>query len=217
MVKTKDYQYGFTIVELLIATTVFSVVLIGLVSAVLYISETFISGSVRSQTQSTARSIEQKISQEIQLGSTVTPATSNGSFVCIGDNKYSYTLNKELDTGSSSSAAPLVVQNVSNCGTGTETITPGPSTELLGNHMRLGKFDVEFLGNGLYSIDIIIGYGDALSSLDASQNGSLGWTTKVVNGITSYYYYCHNSIVFGEFCAATDLSTAVQKRVNNGN
>src|SRR5438105_2859585 len=58
---------GFTIVELLIATTVFSIVLIVFLATFLRISELFYKGVSLSNTQETARTVLQDITDDLQF------------------------------------------------------------------------------------------------------------------------------------------------------
>jgi prepilin-type N-terminal cleavage/methylation domain-containing protein len=235
MIKHKKDQKGFTIVELLIATTVFSIILIVIVYAVLFISHNFIRGSIESQTQETARSIIQDISQQAQLtklgiGGVVTKTTSaNEGFVCIGDTQYTYVLNSEIDasdTSTTSTTVPhaLVSRYLPDCGTSSDpqdiSTNPliDPGKELLGNHMRLGQFQIQetSASSNLYCIDIVIGYGD-----DTNNGGALIVQSQQPNPCAPpqflpYSYTCTPSVLYGDFCATASLNSMVQSRVTSG-
>src|SRR6185437_9676288 len=65
---------GFTIVELMIAAAIFSLVLILLSYGVIRFNQAYYGGLVQSSTQNAARSIIDNISQAIQLdGGTISP------------------------------------------------------------------------------------------------------------------------------------------------
>ena len=226
MIRKTRPQDGFTIVELLIATTAFSIILIVIVYAVLFISHNFIRGTVESQTQENARSIMQQVTEQIQLSDGNIsqgdgyPAT-NTDFICVGDTQYSYVLNQEVD-GSASPASgtvphALVARQLPGCDSSSvaENIStanlPEGSTELLGNHMRLGEFEIGPVNGStsLFSVSIIIGYGDQDGG---GQSGAL----IIANSEQPYQYSCIPSIIKGDFCATATLSSIVQQRIGSG-
>jgi prepilin-type N-terminal cleavage/methylation domain-containing protein len=195
MKKLND-NYGFTIVELLIATVVFSVVLIGLVGAVTFISSSFTKGSLESKTQSTARIDIQKIGQQIQLegGQVSPPNTLSGSeqYICVGDTRFTFELNTNNFTE----------QAFPNCTSSTST-SSSELTSLLSTNMVLGQFSVVG-NNGLYTIHLLIGYG-------TESNGELIASDTSGN----YTYSCQNSFLgAGAYCAVSDLTTVVDQRQN---
>ena len=143
---------GFTIVELLIATLVFSMVLLLIAEGVLRFNDAYYGGITQSNTQNTARSILENISQAIQFsGEAVTNSSSsvNGeSYFCIGNDRYSYLPGWQLVDSSPSGPQhqtlhALVLDTVSNCGgagaqdfshppvTGTGTAEPAYALEQL--------------------------------------------------------------------------------------
>lgn len=189
---------GFTIVELLIATVVFSVVLTIFVTTIVYVSDTLVKGSIQSQTQEIARSLEQNISQSIQASSGNITNNVDGSYYyyCIGNNRYEYTLNTEQ---TSTTNPILSVTSYSNC---TQKTGLQSTQSLLGDNMRLGHFSITPLTSNpdLYDIEITIGYGD---------NSQL--TTN--DTADPYNYSCPSSILDGYFCDVTKISSIVQQRV----
>src|SRR5665213_3376754 len=94
---------GFTIIELLIATSVFSIILLITASTLVGISQTYIKGSVQDQTQQTARSVLTDLSQDIQFNSVsgvngipITTVYGNEYFFCIGNDVYIYHLDMDI-------------------------------------------------------------------------------------------------------------------------
>ncbi len=98
-----DKQKGFTIIELLLATAVFSLVLVGATSALIQIGRMYYKGLTTSNTQETARRIMEDVSRNIQFsGATPTDTPGGGLAVnyngtdialisfCIGSLRYSY-------------------------------------------------------------------------------------------------------------------------------
>ncbi len=109
-IKTTN-QKGFTIIELLIATTIFAVMLLVLSFSLIQISRQYIKSINAGKTQEAARSIVEDISQSIQFGSDaptiintamVPPiqtsttsesgatATVTAKYFCVGDVRYTF-------------------------------------------------------------------------------------------------------------------------------
>lgn len=106
-------QRAFTILELMIASMVFSVILLLVTTGVVQIGRTYYRGVLQSQTQETARNIIDEISRGIQfsgedvIGTTLYraaepyPSVGNGTVggrygMCIGGVVYSFILDKQL-------------------------------------------------------------------------------------------------------------------------
>ncbi|HSH55662.1 MAG TPA: type II secretion system protein [Candidatus Limnocylindrales bacterium] len=253
----KHSQRGFTIIELLIATMIFSVILIAVSAAVLRFAKQYYKGVISNQTQSTARAIMDDISRSVQFNAgTVYILTSNDISVpfasptapnppvfgyCIGDSKrYSFVENRQVsDTPDSTllqSRYGLVSDNITGCSTNTRAIKTTAMTrvdrnpaqplvplnnprELLGQHMRLNKLSIDE-DDGVYAITVKVVYGD--NDLLCSPS-----TTNPASGKNSCEEYDpSNTAVYAkddlrcrlvsgaQFCAVSELSTSVKKRVN---
>lgn len=87
-------SHGFTIIELLIATTVFSVVLLVFLSAFLRISELFYKGVNMSNTQEDARIVMQDITDDIQFSQQTPFVTAN--YFCIGIHRYTVNYGQQV-------------------------------------------------------------------------------------------------------------------------
>lgn len=202
--KVRPSPAGFTIIELMIATTVFSVVLILCSFALLQIGRTYYKGLTASKTQEEARSVIDEISRNIQFsGSSIAPTIGSSSVFCIGDQRYSYKLNQQVEDNTPFSTHQgyhaLVVDSFPGCNT---TSTPSQNLnsnsvngrELVGIHMRLSKLQVIALGNNLYQINIRVVYGDD-DLLNATFDSCGGFRAGT------------------QFCAVSELSTSIQKRI----
>src|SRR5215207_6103202 len=99
---------GFTIVEFMIATMVFSMVLLVCAYAIVHVGRMYYKGVITNRTQDAARRIVEDISAAIQFGP---HNTDPGSFfrttdlslspksICIGSNRYTFTTDLALGTG----------------------------------------------------------------------------------------------------------------------
>lgn len=206
---------GFTIIELMIATLVFSVVLLVIAVGVMQFNHAFYAGITQSNTQNTARAILENISQAIQFsGEQITspiPGAGSEKGFCIGNDRYSYHLGWQLESKSDpakhQAIHAFVMDTPGDCsGLGAQDFSKsltGSSSELLSPHMRVSKLSVKSItGTSLYSIDVKVVYGD--DDLLRSPSGG---------GPTASDVVCQNG-ASDQFCAVSELSTVVQKRIN---
>jgi prepilin-type N-terminal cleavage/methylation domain-containing protein len=209
-------QNGFTILELMIATMVFSVVLLLCATAIVQVGRMYYKTTLLVRTTDTARAVIDDVSQAIQFGNSSSSffgsnLTGSVKSYCLGSIRYTYapasaSLGKNTaqgqtlhvlwkDRGGNNTCAPLDLN------------LPNPSAqgqELLGNDMRVSAFEVKQSKNvdgtpnpaGLWTINITIAYGSTNDLFTDSSN-------KV----------CINSIVGGQFCAVSTINTNAIKRL----
>jgi|ERR1035438_7080730 prepilin-type N-terminal cleavage/methylation domain-containing protein len=207
------HQAGFTIIELLIATLVFSVILLITTYAIIQISRTYIRGYISSETQNTNRAILDQLTQAVQLssdGSITIPSApiSNVYWFCVDGERYTYTYNVELQSITTPGHTDVFIQDKdpgSCLGPASLTAPVSGSKELLSQSMQLippiGDGPIiskvnSAVGTGLYSLNLNILYGD------------LGAYLVNSNGVK----YCVTISVGGAFCANSTISTTVEVR-----
>ena len=191
---------GFTIIELLIATVIFSVILLVITAAIVQFGRLYYKGVIQSRTQETARAISQDITQSIQFSS-VTPSKPNipgAEMYCIGNRTYTFIRNSQLG------AVPhvLVSDTIagSPCGAGYSGMSnagvTGTARELLGENMQLVNLSVAETtpGSGLWQVTVHVAYGEDADLL-ADKTG------------------CQPLILGGQFCAVSSLTTTVTQRL----
>lgn len=205
---------GFTIVELMIATAVFSVVLLLATSGLLQITRTYYKGVTEANTQNTARAVVDTVSRAIQFdGGAVQP--TNGSSprttydFCVGNARFRYYLGSELATSPASGQTyhALLQDSTSGCTSGPDGATINSSSiscttatncsELVSPNMRLSQFSVTSLGSNLYQVSVTVVYGDDV----------------LLNSPTSSNPSCLGVQAGTQFCAISKISTTVLKRV----
>ncbi len=203
-------QKGFTIIELLVATAVFAVVLVVITVAVLQISRVYYKGVTEANTQNTTRSIIDTISQNIQFGGggVVTTPASPGSpaAFCIGNQRFVYDLGKQVVDGTPVVAKhqtyhALVTDTYGGCSNATTQpldVAAVTGRELINANMRLSKLSVTLFGTNQYRVTVRIVYGHD----DVLKNVSTPATTV-----------CDNVSAGTQFCSVSELSTIVTKRV----
>lgn len=210
---------GFTIIELMVATMVFSVVLLLVTAGILQITRVYYKGVTESSTQNTARSIIDSISQAIQFSggevteTTAGPAAGTDYAFCVSNNQFSYRLGHQVKnnpgaadetwhaivastvSGSCNSATPQTLSN--------QTVT---GRDLMGKDMRLANLVVDNIGPSQYRIVVRVVYGDSdlLYSPSAPSDAA---------GATKPDAACKPVRAGTQFCAVSELSTVVVKRV----
>lgn len=206
------HQRGFTILELMIASTVFMVVLLVIAIGVISFTNSYYKGITASKTQATARSVINLIASSIQLGQQVTLKSVAGgvSSVCVDNTYFVYQTGVQVtDTapqaGKHQGYHGLVESTGGDC-SGMSPVMPGSgalpasSRELLEQHMRLGALTVTQSGN-TYTIRVKVLYGD--DDLLTATTPAFTWANEA----------CQGGIEGEQFCAVSDLTTTVEKRM----
>lgn len=211
----KRPEQGFTILELLVATIVFSVVLLLVTAGIMQITRVYYKGVTETNTQNTARTIVDTISQAIQFSGgdvTVTnPAAVAGTdyAFCVGNEQFSYRLGWQVENTHSiptnQTWHALVQNSASGSGadcssaTSAQTLTAESVSgrDLVNQHMRLSNLRVVSLGNNMYRVQVRVVYGD----------------NDLLNNPTATNATCKGEQAGSQFCSVSELSTIVVKRV----
>jgi prepilin-type N-terminal cleavage/methylation domain-containing protein len=222
-VRTTSSEKGFTIVELMIATSVLSVILLLVTTMMIGIGVLFAKGVNQAKVQDAVRSTVDEISQQLELTSQKPDRGTQNiggvlvNIYCIGSNRYSYVQNIKIGTGG---LQHVLWRDNPKAGCQTDTAAnltiPSPNiggdatngTELVTPNSRLTAFCIGTLAAdgstctynfvSPYTISIGIAYGD-----DDLLN--LAGINSTCNGVTGQ-----------QFCATSSLSTTVANRLPNG-
>ena len=220
--RTTTGQRGFTIVEFMIATSVFGVVLLIVTAAVLYISRQYQNSLYASSTQAATSNLVDTVAQSIKFSSTPISSTSHASGTksyCIGTKQYLYVVGKQVDGGNAATKTrnAVIARQNSNC-TLESIITSQPSgspQELLGRGMRLSKLTITTspASPALYTVSARVVYGDddLLCSPSVSGSCSSSATMSAVDLARSDIICRPQS--GSEFCAVSELSSTVYRRL----
>lgn len=221
--RLRGKKHGFTVVELLIATSIFAVVLLVAAFAFLQIGRSYSKGTTEVQTQSAARAVLDDVSQAIQFsgGTYVSPASGviagrNAQHFCIGENRYIYTFNEQLIDNTDH--AFVKDKKGSGCPSPYGAAWPvdinDPIIELLGPRMRLANFEIDDVGGGtrMYEVTVRIVYGDdellcSTAQGNCNNNNATTFTTNPMPDLN-----CKTG-AGRQFCAVSELSTTVQSRI----
>lgn len=208
MSSLKNDQSGFTIVELLIATVVFSTVLLMMTMGIIQVSRLYIKGYTVSETQNTTRAIVDNVTQAIQTSQNSSPdaiyiPSGSPGWFCINGSVYIYSVNVKLTAynnvfyvekpsgGCSATVNPSTNPRGYPCDSSTYC------QELLADDMRLTNISLQEVDttNQLYQFSIGVEYGTS------GQNYQPGT------------HSCYSITGGGEFCSYVTDVTTVQQRV----
>lgn len=199
----KPNQNGFTLIELMIATMVFSVVLLLCMAALVQISKHFYKGVSSTRTQETARSIMTTIAEAVQFGGgTIRDDLNDNGLakgVCVDHFRFSYVPGYIFQGSGAPSDHGLVMEDVSSLG-GCSSVSDAQDLtvanddkELLQPRMQVQSITVVPLNYGnLYKVTVNLATAPDSTFLTGGRCKSEAGT---------------------QFCATTSLSTVVQKRV----
>ena len=218
----KFNQQAFTILELMIATMVFSVILLLVTTGILQIGKTYYKGALQARTQGAARNIIDEVSRGIQfsgetvafttpLNAAATPYPQPGGKYgfCVNGVGYAYIIDRQLarsPSGSDQVSKTLISYGTPCAGFTAQDVATVSGRELLGIGMRLTALNVQSLGNNTFAVTVEVASGepDLFSDLYKNIDGSVG-----TDGI---FDTCKTG-TGKEFCAISRLTTTVQKRV----
>lgn len=200
------HSKGFTIIELMIATLVFSTVLLLCATGLISVARMYQKGNTSRATQETARSVIDQIKNDFELSNGSFARINAGNF-CIGSNLYSFSTDLSVDTKTNSNGtghALVLSQPPSGC----SSASPAPASldvafqtagarELLGPNMRVAKLEV-------------LGYPDD------NNPTSISIKLNVVAGDVDLLTTAKNGCKGGagqEYCAGSVLETYATKRL----
>ena len=213
MINFKKDTSGFTIIELMIATSVFSVVLLLCATAIVEVGRTYSRGLISNRTQNISRQVSDDIAQSIQFGARSTTFDVTGPNVtlsgvetrvrCFGEVRYTYTVNRSLGTDNLTNqsrhvlwkdritiGSPCVALDL------TLTVPSANGTELLGANMRIVELTAIDTG-GLWRIKTIVAYGEEPDMFVTGSN----------------FTQCESFRNGGQFCVISTINTNVVKRL----
>lgn len=214
-------QKGFTIVELMISTIIFSLVLLGAMAALVQIGKLYYKGISNARTQELTRNVSTEISQGIQFTRQDVAPPSGGSsgFFCIGPKRFSYNIGVKLSTDPGNEPEPSVrhvlwadtplggcaqdpgatsadLTQEDPCDPSNPISNCSDGVELFKENFRLTSLDIQELSTDVWTVSLGIAYGDD-DLLD------------IVDG----RYVCEGSTNVSEFCSISSLSTTVLRRL----
>lgn len=210
--RAQNKQSGFTIIELMIATTVFSMVLMIASMAIIQIGRVYYKGLITSRTQETTRDIMDSVSRDLQFSNTnglekyanpdnPNPPYTDARAYCVGSKKYTYHLGQQVKSG-----VPGLIVSESSPG----SCEPNDAgQELLGANMRLLRFNIVENADRTYNISMAVAYGDNdLLTIYDNQGGGSPDESATAGAL------CKSGVAGSNFCATSLLDTTVKRRIH---
>lgn len=222
--KNRSISGGFTIAELVIATAVFSVILMVAMTSFLQIGRMFYKGITISQTKETAQHVLDSVSVDLQYANSTpssplpTDPNSTYQYLCIGNSRYTYMPHHMIDSSKENwtdNTKPKdfgllhdsLPGNNNPCGdpfaSNTEAPLGGtnpaknnsPTVEMLGNKMQLSSLAVGLTSP--HNVSVHIAYGDNDLLIGNPDDPT-----------------CVSDLKSSEFCSVISLNTIVSKNFN---
>lgn len=221
----KQKNSGFTIIELMIASAVFTIVLLAALTGFLQIGRLFYKGTSQAATQDTAKQILNDISESVQRAESLTLSKPYGGagnrYICVGNVRYSYKIGSLVDAnvtdslstgsgiglvrdtlpGSNACAPPCPTSTAIPCGS--DGVRWNNPVEMLGNNMRLQDFQISSstLSPDYYTItvQVVFGEDEVLETPNASDPTSIR---------------CKGNSATQQFCSVVKYSTSLKRGMN---
>jgi prepilin-type N-terminal cleavage/methylation domain-containing protein len=215
--KIKKYQLesqkGFTIIELLVATTIFSIVLVVIVASFLQVGRMFYKGVSVNNTNEASRGLVDDISSDIRLSDANTilslhtdPADTTKKYFCTGQHRYTYIIANQVKQDSiiNPDTTPVlaknmhagIIQDITGGACPAPSATDGTSPrQMLGPNMQLNLLSVAQTGTlvNIHAHVIFYGVDD----------------TVFAPSLTDPAARCSGSLLSTQFCAIADINTNV--------
>lgn len=218
----KGHKSGFTIIELMISTTVFSLVLMLCLAGIMQITKMYYRGVTQARTREVARTIVDEIAEAIRfsskdivigngvIGPQIDESDDDESvgYFCIGQKRYTYAIDRQVKESPKANTKEqrhaLWLDQPETCQGAADLTQDEPSPDgksLLAENMRLYELSVEQVDpiQRIYTIKIGVAYGDD-DLLSVKEND----TTQLT---------CEGAFVGSEFCSTTNFLVTVQKRL----
>lgn len=198
-------QKGFTIIELLIASLIFTTILLLCLEGITRLGKIYIKNTSTSRTSQFIKAFTDEVSRQIKYGSSMPltlPSNIDNSYrFCVSGNAYKIIFNNINDA--------IKRKQNPGCGTsiqgdffdtGAENIAP--------NGMRVLTFSISE-SESLWSVNILVALGDNDLLTDADGN-TLSEATPYdqLTGVK-----CRSGISGGEFCSVLGISSYATRRL----
>lgn len=207
-------QKGFTIIELMIATTMFSVILVVATSGVVAIGRLYYKNLTSARTQEATRTIMDQLARARQFSGdkkNFAPMTvSNYEAFCFGENRFIYATDhrqvkeggpRVLTYSERNASSPVCEPEFTS---GSEVVA---GEEMLGTNMRLLKIDVSSVGDKKYRVLVKVAYGDNGLLTSYEDDGTLKPGQDPADAL------CKNGVAGSSFCSVSELVTIVNRRI----
>jgi prepilin-type N-terminal cleavage/methylation domain-containing protein len=227
MKKISKQQSGFTIIELLVATTIFSIVLVVIVASFLQVGRMFYKGVSINNTNEAARNLVDDIANDVRLSKSSLyadpapdSADSSKKFFCVGQHRYTYKLNtqvrdNDINPTSGNISARTMSAGVVQDSTGGNCQDPSHlngtnASQVLGPDMRLNALDVAKNATGsavrIHAHILFYGTDDNVFSSIAHPADN---DTDHAASLSDPKAFCSGNLLSTQFCSVADIDTNI--------
>lgn len=227
-----ERQHGFTIIEFMVATTVFSVILLSVSAAVLQMNRMYQRSINQSRTQAVTSNLIDTVAQAVRFstGQVITfeqgTAQDRSYSLCVGNRQFIYTLGRRINDdqpysveGTTTKQAVMTRAKPADCSTYErirDSTPTGSPKELLAYNMRLSNLEVVSTGN-MFRITARVVYGDddllCDPSIDNGNSCTVDTTYLTTDQIKASRQLQCKPTIGSEFCAMSELSSTVYRRL----
>ncbi len=208
-IKNQNSEEGFTIVELLVAITIFALIMTAASAGLIQVGRMYYRTVIVSRTQNTNRALIDEVSRALQFSGSRPTIVRDGSGqitrFCVGSARFTVAIDDGIvgDDSDPSSTPYAVLRDPADPGCPlmdpTDPVQMSATTELLSDNMRLTRFDVERVGStDNYRITSRVLYGEEDIVEDIDGDGQ-----KV----------CRTGTIGVEFCAVSNLEATITRRL----
>ncbi len=212
-IKNNNYHHstnaGFTIIELMMATVIFSLVLVVILASFLQIGRMFYKGVSINSTNEAARTVVDSIADDVRLSKGgFIPGGSN--YFCVGLHRYTFGVGGNRKLTSTDVSNPSFINPkgviVSTIPGGGCNVNGTDARQLLGPDMQLNNLTMSCNSNVSCTVHIhVIFYGFDDSIFISRGNITL----TPAQAINSPDAECSGSLLSTQFCATADLQTTI--------
>ncbi len=204
----RERSEGFTIAELLIATTIFSMILLVILASFMQVGRMFYKGISVNNTNDATRNLVDVVAANVRQGSDpkdIKTDTANGpngpQYFCVGSHRY--TARTGVKVGADQIASPnattivagVIEDNIPACAA-PSAVSGANARQLLGPDMQLNSINFNCNNSGNCTIQAhVVFYGADDSVLTPSANDPTA--------------QCSGNLLSSQFCAVSDISTNV--------
>jgi len=220
---TASDQLGFTIVELMIATLVSSMILLVITVGIVHFTSDYYKGINSSNTQATTQNAIDVIERAIQFNASApTPSSTTPGVFCAGSQEFVYSLGKQLTGATAVGNWGLYQFNKTTPNCDIPTSVPAGGTQLLGKNMRVAYVNLAQQGTTkVWNLELHVAYGDSdllcrtsIASPNPGSCSSNAATYAPVTSVSGTDVIC-KSQTGSQYCSLSNLTAAIGQRINN--
>lgn len=201
---------GFTIIEVLIASMVFTTVLLLCMEGITRIAKVYIKNASISKTNEFAKAFTEEITQQIKYGSSVPVyfKNSNNRLICVGGMAYVVKINRKIDDNQD-----VKKRRDDGCNNFKDNgfFDDPEAVSIAPPRSRILIFDFEeYVNNEIpvkYKLDIRIALGDGDLMVDNSGKNANE------DDVILDQLKCKSGIAGSEFCSVITLTTVATRRI----